>query len=590
MSATPEAHYGHRNVILKGLSDAELPARPIGSLNADITDRAAPGWMLDAAQAVGRAVPGPYADFLWWLARLAAIPNCEPGVDPRELPAGCRENAATPRELFDKLDAWGVESLVIPHGLAWGIHAPPGSRMDDPLRSAQHDPGRQRLLEIFSGHGNGEEYRDVPEFASDASGLRTCPTPTADYLPCCWRAGQIMRERCGDLPAGECESRVLEAQQLALDAGTAPERIFPDTRAEDWLDCDECRDCFKPAAILRPRQTAQYALAISDPSATDASGRPSRFRYGFVASSDNHSARPGTGYKQLHRRGMTDASGLRSERLAAWIRPWVVGRTEDARRARALPPAERGLTDLFDSERTASFFYTGGLVAAHVEGRGRDAIWEALQRKEVYGTSGPRILLWFDLLNGSQGRTPMGSDAEIAVTPRFEVRAVGSFVQKPGCPEATRERISQQRLERLCWGECYNPSDLRHPIEAIEVVRIRPQIEAGEEIADLIEDPWLRLECELDPQGCSVSFEDEEFADTGRDTVYYVRALQVATPAINGATLRSEVDATGRVSSVRPCYGGYQTDERDDCLAPVRERAWSSPIFVDWRRDEGGGR
>ena len=107
VGTTPETHYGHRNVILRGLADDEIPARPITSLSADITDRAAPGWILGIAQGIGRVTPGPYAQFLWWLSRLAAVPNCEQGIDPWELPPDCRENAATPRELFDKLDRWG---------------------------------------------------------------------------------------------------------------------------------------------------------------------------------------------------------------------------------------------------------------------------------------------------------------------------------------------------------------------------------------------------------------------------------------------------------------------------------------------------
>jgi hypothetical protein len=169
----------------------------------------------------------------------------------------------------------------------------------------------------------------------------------------------------------------------------------------------------------------------------------------------------------------------------------------------------------------------------------------------------------------------------LARTPAFEVRAVGSFAQRPGCPEASHAALGDERLDQLCLGECHHPGDERIPIEVIEVVRIRPQSRPDEPLEDLIDDPWVRIRCPADPTGCVVRFADPTFARGNRDSVYYARALQVETPAINGATARIERDAAGEVASARPCYGGYRTDAEDDCLAPVHERAWSSPIFVD---------
>jgi hypothetical protein len=409
-----------------------------------------------------------------------------------------------------------------------------------------------------------------------------CPEPTPEYLPCCWRAGEIVRARCGDLPAAECEERVQEARRLALEAGVSPHRVLPDTQPEDWLDCGQCRDCFKPAFGLRPRQSAQYALALGD---FDADGEPLRYRLGLIASSDDHKAQPGTGYKQILRKQNTDARGLASPEIEARLRPWLGGSNDDPQRAVSSPqPRQRGFRALFDTERVASFLYPGGLVAVHSEDRQRASIWRALTRREVYGTSGPRILLWFDLLNGPGGPMGMGSEVEMARAPRFRVRAVGAPVQQPGCPQKSLAGLSAERLERLCRGECNHPGDRRHAIRAIEVVRIRPQAHAGEDVTPLIEDPWRRFECAPDPAGCAMEFEDDEFPGSGRDAVYYVRVLQEQTPAINGANLRTRFDASGEPREVKLCYGSWQTPRADDCLAPVQERAWSSPIFVDARR------
>jgi hypothetical protein len=571
----PEEHFGHKNVIFPGTGENELPVRPIGSVEGE-------GGLVsgfEAASSLRWLDPlgwSEYADFLWLLEALAETPRCEKGRDTRSLPPDCIEAAPEPGLLFEKLRQWGFDTLVIPHGTSWGVYTPPGSSVEKQLTRSAHDPERQTLIEIMSGHGNSEKYRSWREFELDAKGERFCPEPTRDYLPCCWRAGEIMRERCGDLPEEECQARVEEARRLALEANVTPHLVFPDTRAADWLDCGQCRDCFKPAFGLRPRESVQYTMALSNHDEAGVGGEPLRFRYGFIASSDNHTARPGTGYKQYERRRMTEATGVRSKFYES------LARVEVEADPRVPQPVEiRGGLTRRDTERAASFFYTGGLVAVHSSGRSREAIWDSLKHREVYGTSGPRILLWFDLLNADGGPAPMGSEHRFAGVPRFEVRTVGSLEQKPGCPQESAEALSPSRLERLCRNECYHPSDERLQIVAIEIVRIRPQAAAGEDVDALIEDPWRRFECDPDRRGCVVTFEDAEYPASGRDALYYARAIQEETPAVNGAALRTQFDAEENALSTDPCYGDYRTPFDDECLAKVSERAWSSPIFLD---------
>lgn len=583
-ATAPEKHFGHNNVIFPGLGDDEIPARPISSISIESYEqKPPPNFVMRGAAGIVRALGyGAYADVLSFMATLASSPECPTDVPSPELPADCRESAATPAELFRKLDEWKLDTLVIPHGLSWGIHSPPGASLATQLTPAFHDSDKQRLIEIMSGHGNSEEYRDFAEYAVNDRGDRMCPEPTADYLPCCWQAGEIMRKRCGDLPAAECERRVALARQLALDGGVGPDLVFADSDAADWLDCDQCRDCFKPAMTLRPRMSAQYGAALSNFEHPESNGRPRRFRWGFIASTDNHAARPGTGYKQYDRTVMCDARGISDAASEARVRSWLGAEQQDA----AMPQVAYAsrLFELFDTERKASFMYPGGIVAVHAAGRDRGSIWEALRRKEVYGTSGPRILLWFDLVNAPtpSGTAPMGAEVTMAEAPEFEVRAAGAFEQLPGCPDDVAQSLSAERVHALCRDECHHPGTQRHPIVAIEVVRIRPQMRPGEPIAPLIEDPWRRFPCDGDRAGCRIRFTDPDFATAGRDAVYYVRALQEETPAINAANLRTTFDADGNAVAIVECHGGYATPAEDDCLAPAQERAWSSPIYVDY--------
>ena len=51
---------------------------------------------------------------------------------------------------------------------------------------------------------------------------------------------------------------------------------------------------------------------------------------------------------------------------------------------------------------------------------------------------------------------------------------------------------------------------------------------------------------------------------------------------IRDRNIRCEYNEKGECIKVNMCYGDYRTAKDDDCLVLIEERAWSSPIFVDY--------
>ncbi|MCP4751640.1 MAG: DUF3604 domain-containing protein [Proteobacteria bacterium] len=586
-SFKPLEHYGHKNVIYRDTEESKVPARPIYAdceigmefVNPPLFQRV----FLPAYDFANRQI---YLDHNRFAKNLLSLEECPAGVHTRDLPVDCREGAADPSVLFAKLDEGGYESIVIPHGNTWGNYTPAGNTWDKQLQGKMQDPKRQFLFEIFSGHGSAEDYRDWRAVRFNAAGESVCPEASTDYLPTCRRAGQIIKQRCLDAgeSQAECRKRELQTHRYFLNTFFGMSTVSA-TRMEDWLDSGQCRDCFLPAFDYRPGGSAQYALAIAN---FDEPDQIRRFRFGFIGSSDNHSARPGTGFKERDRYLNSEARGVRAQELAD-----VLALSPDPLPyATLVDPADRDKRLAFKhAERIASFFLTGGLIATHSLGRDRDSIWKSLKRKEVYATSGDRILLWFDLVNGSvrkgaSANVPMGGETRMNGVPRFKATAVGAFKQKPGCPAYSVNALTPERLNRLCRNECYNPSDERRLITRIEVVRIRPQIRRNEDVKDLVKDVWLSTTCPPDPNGCVFEFEDPEFKAAARDTVYYVRAIQEPSLAVNADLVRCEYDAEGNCIKANPCHGSFRTPYEDDCLAKTEERAWSSPIFVDYATDD----
>jgi hypothetical protein len=424
---TPEKSFGHKNVVLLEQDGPSIPARPIaasGPLGQLIWGSmgVANSWGADRVSAE------PHR---FWLDQLRGgfFEVCPDGVASRDLPLDCREVAPTAEDLFAKLDEWNPRAIVIPHGLAWGVTNMFGVDLKHQVIAKSHNPKWQRLIEVYSGHGNSEVFSDLRRASVDEAGNVDCPEPTDEFEPCCWRAGELARARCEDASSLECQSNVdavratFASQSPSLQVALGlPVDAVPGTTIEDYGECDELQDAFLPAYGYRPRGSAQYGLAIGKPAT--AGEEEVRWRLGFIAASDNHSARAGPSYKEFGRHSMTD------------------GRV----------PGDA-------LERAQLFYYTGGLTAVHTTSRDRVAIFEALERREAYGTSGDRIALWFDWMGPGGTSRPMGSEVEGAPGGHFSVRAVGAFEQKPGCPEFVHASMTPERVTSLCLGECYHPGD-----------------------------------------------------------------------------------------------------------------------------------
>ena len=580
VGATPETHWGHKNVIVRGLEDHEIPTRPIAaglplgieSINSELPSAATMG-LLGLLDAEGGGL-----EFAAYQSELVDVSDCERGVPVRELPDDCRESAATPGELFGKLDDWGFDSMVIPHGTTWGFYTPLGSSWDKQLTRQDHDPRYQRLIEVFSGHGNSEELRPFEEIAFDDEGNASCPEPANGYLPSCWRAGEIIAERCLEegIAADECDERAAAARQLFVDApNNGGTNVVPASTVAEWQDAGQCRDCFQPSFNYRPKL---FRPVHHGARTRGWLGWPLPLRLRLHRRERQPLRAPWNGLQgslppRVHREPLRQlhADARRDEPRRARVR----------KRGRALRVRPGNRRAAFGLRGRAGRFLLP-------EWRPRGGPHDRTRSRFDLGRHAPQGGLRNErpshppLVRSAErpGRDPipMGSQVEMDENPIFQVKAVGSFEQNPGCYQKSLTALGKERIERLCQGECYSPLTVRRPITRIEIVRIRPQRTAGEDIVGLVEDPWKVIPCDQDPQGCTGVFVDEDYARSGRDVLYYARAIEAPSDAVAADPLGCRRDENDRCVQVDPCFGRPDDDE---CLAQTEERAWSSPIFVN---------
>ena len=221
----------------------------------------------------------------------------------------------------------------------------------------------------------------------------------------------------------------------------------------------------------------------------------------------------------------------------------------------------------------------GGLAVLWAEENSRDALFAAMRRREVYGTSGTRPILRF-FGGKEQGLRCGGAD--------FVERAYAGGVPMGGEIGAVRGNASP-RFAVLALRDPGTPSAPGNQLQRAQIVKgwVDASGVSHEKVFDVAGDAASGASVDTatcTPQGsgfdslCAV-WEDPEF-DREQRAFYYARVLE--NPSCRWSTYVCNDLAID-------CAGGSVPPEYAECCnaavpKTIQERAWSSPI---WYRPEG---
>lgn len=220
------------------------------------------------------------------------------------------------------------------------------------------------------------------------------------------------------------------------------------------------------------------------------------------------------------------------------------------------------------------WFNPGGLAGVWAEDNSRDALFEAMRRKEAWGTSGPRIVVRFFggfglpenlcaahdfAAQGYANGVPMGGDlappGDSSGAPRFAVWALrdAGAADFPGT-KLERIQIVKLWLENGATRErVFDVAGAKSPEAGVDLATCRPSGAGAEQLCATWTDP---------------SF------DAAQPALYYARVVENPSCRwIQFACNERKVDCSGSVpSGLASCC---------DASVPktIQERAWTSPIW-----------
>ena len=276
------------------------------------------------------------------------------------------------------------------------------------------------------------------------------------------------------------------------------------------------------------------------------------FKIGFIAATDSHNANPGDVEEYSYDGWQGSPDALPEQRLDPGNSP------VNATNSLASNP--------------------GGLAGVWAEENSRDSIFDAMKRRETFGTSGPRITARFfggwefpDDLCGSRDLVATGYAMGVPMGSDLPPRPAGSSASSGGPVDAPQFVVSAMRDV----GATNHPGGL---LQRAQIVKGWVDRDGGfhQEIFDVAGGPNGAGvdEKTCQPRGaghnslCSV-WTDPTF-DPGQNAVYYARVLE--NPSCRWSSIQCLEQAPGSRS---PSCSDPEVDKT------IQERLWTSPIWYE---------
>ncbi|HEV7786941.1 MAG TPA: DUF3604 domain-containing protein, partial [Thermoanaerobaculia bacterium] len=381
----------------------------------------------------------------------------------------------------------------------------------------------------------------------------------------------------------ECGFEQLKAQDLSFATGSTT--TDPDQGTD--RDQDKRADRFRPKSFLRN--------VLKDGLVHEARVGANPFKLGFVGGTDSHNATPG-GTDEVNFVGLHGTTSAGPEGLLTQVA-----------------------------------FNAGGLAVVWAEENSRDAIFDAMRRRETYATSGTRPIVRFfagwDLPRDLCGQTdfarvgydrgvPMGSDlkprpAGAAGSPRFAVMAMkdpGSEGASDAFPNVCTVHHAAAKLQRIeivkGWLDAKGVPREKvitvaggaDPAATVDPVTCAPVGPGHNSLCNVWEDPeWNPAQpafyyarvlenptCRWSTYACKqIGLDPFRHDQCMQQLAKYSDALPRSTPAVPTPQKPSDLFA--------PCCNMVPGPVVRPTQIPrvAQQRAWTSPV---WYRPQAGGR